>query len=93
MRSRLPPHRLRLCLRTRDGIDDESRAVEDPRRAFDLDREVNVPRRVDQVDAVLLPSKGCGRRLDRDPTLALLVHVVHDGVSIIDGACGAGNAS
>src|SRR5207245_1423504 len=55
---------------------------------LDFDREVDVPRRVDDVDAVLgvvaAPPRRDARGLDRDPALALLGHEVRDGVSVVD---------
>ena len=47
------------------------------RRALDLDREVDVARRVDDVDAVIVPEAGRRGRGDRDAALLLLLHPVH----------------
>ena len=49
----LAPHRLRLRLDAGDGIEQRDRAVEHAQRALHFDGEVDVARRVDDVDAVL----------------------------------------
>ena len=77
----LAPHRLRLRLDAGDGIEQRHGAVEHAQRTLDFDREVDVPRRIDDVDAVLdrrcaSRSSGRGGR-DRDAALLLLLHPVH----------------
>jgi hypothetical protein len=57
---RLAPDRLGLRLHAADGAEERDAAVEDAERALDLGREVDAPRRIDDVDAVVLPV--CGRR-------------------------------
>ena len=49
----LPPHRLGLRLHAGDRAEQRHRAVEHAQRALDLDGEVDVAGRVDDVDAVL----------------------------------------
>ena len=51
----LAPHRLALRLDAVHPVEDGDRAVQHAQRALDLDGEVDVPGRVDDVDAVLLP--------------------------------------
>src|SRR6185312_10204033 len=51
----LPPDRLGLGLYACDRVEQRDGAVEYAQRALDLDGEVDVPRRVDDVDAVALP--------------------------------------
>ena len=80
----LAPDGLGLRLDAGDGVEDDDRAVEDAQRALDLDGEVDVARRVDDVDAVVLPvARGRGRG-DRDAALLLLLHPVHDGGAVVD---------
>jgi hypothetical protein len=43
-----------------------------------------VPGGVDDVEAVVLPEGGGGRRLNRDAALALLLHEVGRGLTIVD---------
>ena len=74
----LAPHRLGLRLDTGDRVEHRDRAVEDAQRPLDLDREVDVAGRVDDVDLAVAPLRGGGRRGDRDAALLLLDHVVHD---------------
>jgi hypothetical protein len=68
-----------LALHAADGAEHKHRAVEHAQGALDLDREVDVPGRVDDVDLVLLPPCEGRCRLDRDALLALQVHAVHLG--------------
>ena len=65
-------------------VEQRDRAVEHAQRALDLDREVDVARRVDDVDAVVLPLAGGRGRGDRDASLLLLLHPVHDRRALVD---------
>jgi len=69
-----------------DRIEHGDGAVEDAQGALDFGREVDVARRVDDVDAVIAPETGGGRRRDGDAALLLLLHPVHDGGAIVDFA-------
>jgi hypothetical protein len=51
-----------------------------------LDGEVDVAGRVDDVDAVVLPEAGGGGGGDGDAALALLLHPVHGGLTLVDFA-------
>ena len=73
----LAPHRLGLRLHAGDRVEHRDRAVEDTQRALDLDREVDVAGRVDDVDLAVAPFAGGRGRRDRDAALLLLDHVVH----------------
>ena len=75
----LAPHRLGLRLDTRHGVEHRDRAIEHAQRALDFNGEVDVARRVDDVDAVLFPETGRRRGGDGDAALLLLLHPVHDG--------------
>jgi hypothetical protein len=57
-------------------VDDEHRTLARLQRARDLVREVDMARRVDQVELVPLPLHPNRLRLDRDPALALELHRV-----------------
>ncbi len=73
----LPPDRLGLRLDAGHGVEQGDGAVEHAQRALDLDGEVHVPGRVDDVDATVAPEAGGGGRRDRDAALLLLHHPVH----------------
>ncbi len=73
---REPPVSLGLRLDARDAVEHDDRAVEHAQAAIHLDREVDVARRVDDVDLVAFPLGGDGSALDRDAALALLLEVV-----------------
>jgi hypothetical protein len=73
----------RLGLHTRHAAQHQDGAVEHAQRALHLDREVDVTRRVDDVDVVLVPLAVGGRRGDRDAALALELHEVHGGAHLV----------
>ena len=85
--------RERLRLDTLRRIHDENRALARRETARDFVAEVDVPRRVDEVEGVLLPVLGLvlerdRARLDRDATLALEIHVVEHllvHIALLDG--------
>ena len=80
----LTPHRLRLRLNAGDAVEHGNRAVEHPQGTLDLDGEVDVAGRVDDVDLVVLPPTGRRGRRDRDAALLLLLHPVHRGAAVVD---------
>ena len=57
----LAPHRLGLRLDAGDAVEHRHRAVEHAQAALDLDGEVDVARRVDDVDAVIAPESRSSR--------------------------------
>ena len=73
----LAPDGLGLGLDAGDGVEQRDRAVEHAQRALDLDREVDVAGRVDDVDPMAVPLGRRGRGGDRDAALLLLLHPVH----------------
>ncbi|VWM20932.1 hypothetical protein BLA6992_07557 [Burkholderia lata] len=88
---RLAPHRFRLRLHAAHCAVHHARAVEHAHRALDFNREVDVARGVDDVDAVFrivaahaLPEGGGSSGRDRDATLLFLLHPVHRGRAVVD---------
>jgi len=79
---REPPVRLGLRLDARDAVEHDDRAVKHAQAAIHLDREVDVARRVDDVDLVALPLGRHRRALDRDAALALLLEVIGRGAGL-----------
>ena len=77
------PVGLRLRLHAGDALDDEDRAVQHAQAAVHLDVEVDVARRVDDVDPVVLPLAGHRGRGDGDAPLTLLLHVIGRGVAVV----------
>ena len=73
----LAPHRLGLRLDALVAVEHAHGAVEHAQRALDLDREVDVPGRVDDVEPLVLPEAGGRRGRDGDAALLLLLHPVH----------------
>jgi hypothetical protein len=87
----LAPDGFGLRLDAADRVVDHDRAVEHAHGALDLDREVHVARRVDDVDAVLgvvaghaFPEGRCRSRGDGDAALLLLRHPVHGRGAFVD---------
>ena len=80
----LAPDGLGLWLYTSNGVEQRDCTIEDAQRALDLDREVHVARRIDDVDAVISPLARGGGRRDRDTALLLLLHPVHRGGALVD---------
>ena len=81
---RLTPDGLGLGLNPRDGVEDRNGSVEHTQGALDLCGEVNVARRVDDLDDMILPETGGGGRRDGHATLLLLDHPVHGCCPIVD---------
>ena len=86
----LPVHGQGLRLHAADGAEHEDGAVEHAQRPLDLDREIDVAGRVDDVDGVLLPVDVGGGGGDRDAALAFEVHGIHGRpgflvVHLVDG--------
>ena len=83
----MPPDRFRLRLDARDAVKHGDRAVQHTQTALDLHREINVSRRVNDVDAVFdvvaLPEAGRRGRRNRDAALLLLFHPVHRGRALV----------
>ena len=79
----LPPHRLRLGLDAADAAENDDQTIEHPETPFHLDGEIDVPRRVDDVDLMVVPEAGRGGGHDRDPPLPLLLHPVHHGAALV----------
>ena len=77
------PVGLRLRLHAGHALDDEDRAVQHAQAAVHLDVEVDVARRVDDVDAVVVPLAGHRGGGDGDAALALLLHVIGRGVAVV----------
>jgi hypothetical protein len=80
----LAPDGLGLRLDAGDRVEQRDGAVEHAQRALDLDGEVDVAGRVDDVDAVVAPLAGRGGRRDRDAALLLLLHPVHRRGALVD---------
>ena len=80
----LVPDGLRLWFNTGNRVEQRDGAIEDTKRTLDLDREVDVTGRIDDVDHVTVPRTGrCGGR-DRDTAFLFLFHPVHDGRAFMD---------
>jgi hypothetical protein len=80
------PNRFGLRLDARDRVEDDDRAVEHTKATFDLDTEVDVPRRVDERERVAPMLHGDGRRSDRDAASPLARIVIGDGGATVDRA-------
>src|SRR5690606_28371943 len=84
----LTPHGFGLRLNASVGVEQCNCAVENAERTFNFNREVNVARRVDDVEAALLailtlPERGRGSGRDGDTAFLLLLHPVHGRRTIV----------
>ena len=89
----LAPDSLGLRLYTADRTKNRDGSVKNAQAALHLDRKIDVSRRVDDIDAVLfevlvhsLPETGCRSGRDRNATLLLLFHPVHNSCAIVNFA-------
>ena len=73
----LPVDGVRLGLHAGHATEHEHGAVEHAQGPLHLDGEVDVARRVDEVDVVVVPLAVGRRRLDGDALFALQIHEVH----------------
>ena len=80
----LVPDGLRLGLHPAYGAEDDDGPVEDPEAPLDLNGEIDMTRRVDDVDLMVFPGAGGHRRGDGDPPLLFLRHPVHHGLAVVD---------
>ena len=79
----LAPYRLGLRLDALVGVEQRYRAVEHAQGPLHLDGEIHVARRVDDVDALVLPESGGRGRRDGDAALLLLLHPIHGGGAVV----------
>ena len=73
--------RQRLGLHAADGAEHQHRAVEHAQAPLDLDGEIDVAGRVDQVDRGIAPFDLRGGAGDRDAAFLFQLHVVHGGAA------------
>ena len=81
---RLPPDRLALRLDALAPAEHHHGAVQHPQAPLHLGREVDVPRRVDQVDRDILPRHLHAGGVDGDAALLLFGVVVGGGGALVD---------
>ena len=80
---RLAPNGFGLGLHAAFCAKDGHGTVEHAQAALHLYGEIDVARRVDDVDAVALPEAGGRSRRDGDAALLLLLHPVHGGSAVV----------
>ena len=80
----LPPDGFALGLDAFAGAEHHDAAIEHAQAALDFGREIDVARRVDQIDDDVLPRKLHARRVDRDAALGLFGIVVGRGGAPVD---------
>ena len=74
----LAQHKLGLCLRAVMRVDDQQHAIHHLHDAFHFPAEIGMPRRINNVDVVILVFERGVLRLDRDSFFFFEVHRVHD---------------
>src|SRR5204862_4464142 len=80
----LAPDGLRLRLAAGGRVAHRYGSVEHAQRTLDFGREIDVTRRIDDVDAVIAPEAGGRGGGDGDAALLLLLHPVHDRRAFVD---------
>ena len=80
---RLMPHRFALRFDPLARAEHHHGTVEHSQAAFHLGREIDVPRRVEQVDVVAVPVEGHAGRVDGDPAFLLFLVAVGLGRPLI----------
>jgi len=81
---RLPPDRLGLGLDTLHSVENHNASIQHPQTALNLSREVDMPGRIDNVNAVIPPKAADSCLYDRNAALAFLLHPIGDGRTVID---------
>jgi len=80
----LTPYRFRLRFYAAFSGEDSNSAVEYAQGAFNFNREVNVPRGIDDVDAVVFPMGCRSSRRDRNAAFLFLSHPVHGSSAVMN---------
>ena len=81
---RLQPDGPGLRLHAPHRAEERNGTVEHAERTLHLHREIHVPRRVNEIDLVILPFNRRRGRGDRDAALLLLLHPVHRRFALVD---------
>src|SRR5258706_749707 len=82
----LAPNGFGLGLHAGNGVEHGDSAVQHTHRTLNLDGEVDVTGRVDDVDAVFFPVAGRRGGGDGDAAFLLLLHEIHGGGAVMDFA-------
>ena len=87
---RLTPYGFRLRLNATDRTEHGTGAIENTQGTFDLNSKVNVSRRINNIDTVLLvlafhtsPETGGSSRGNGNTAFLLLLHPVHGGSAVV----------
>ena len=76
--SRLPPHSLRLWFDSANPAEDDNGAVQHAQAALHLGGKIHMAGRINDIDLMITPVTGNGRRRNRDTPLSFLGHPVGD---------------
>ena len=82
----LTPYRFRLRFYAALSGENSNSTVEYAQGAFNFNREVNVPRSIDDVDAVIFPVSCRSSRRDRNTAFLFLSHPVHGSSAVMNFA-------
>ena len=75
---RLPPHGLRLWFDPANPTEDDNGAVQHAQAALHLGGKIHMAGRINDIDLMVVPVAGNGRRRNRDAPLTFLRHPVGD---------------
>lgn len=79
----LPVNSQRLTLNAPHTAKNQNGSIQHTQCALYFNREIHVPRRIDDVDVMVLPQCVRCRRLDRNTTLSFQLHGIHSGAHVI----------
>ena len=83
---RLPPDRFALGFDPFAGTEHHHRAIEHPQAAFHLGREIDVPRRIEQIDRHVFPRKRDAGGVNGDAAFLLFGIAIRLRRSLVDFA-------
>ena len=73
-----------LCLNSLGSIHHKDGAIAGCKASRYLVIKIDMSRGVDEIDVGIFPANFVDRTADRDPALALLIHKIHRGLSVVD---------
>ena len=79
----LTPNGFGLRFNTGNGVEYGNRTVEHAQGTFNFNREVNVARRINDIDAVSFPETGSCRGSNGNTAFLFLFHPVHGGSTVM----------
>ena len=80
----LVPDGFRLGFNPANGAENRHHAIKNPQAALDFNREINMPRSINNGDAVVVPLTGSSRGSNGNAPLLFLFHPIHQSGPIMN---------